>query len=104
MVENIDGKGENASTKTFSFSHNSFNSLSAHDHLTSPNGKILDVTKLKAFADDKLNVAQMTMSLSDRVENTVGKGENAGSQHFFLFPQCFPKLSSLGSLKVGRVW
>ena len=22
-------------------------------------------------------------------ENTVGKGENAGKQHFLLFPQCF---------------
>ena len=22
-------------------------------------------------------------------ENTVGKGENAGNQHFLLFPQCF---------------
>ena len=24
-------------------------------------------------------------------ENIVGKGENAGNQHFLLFPQCFPK-------------
>ena len=39
-----------------------------------------------------------------RVENIVGKGENAGYQHFLLFPQCFPKPSSLGSLKVGVVW
>ena len=23
------------------------------------------------------------------LENTVGKGENAGNQHFLLFPQCF---------------
>ena len=23
-------------------------------------------------------------------ENIVGKGENAGNQHFLLFPQCFP--------------
>ena len=42
----------------------------------------------------------MTISLYDRVENTVGKGENAGYQHFLIFPQCFPKPSSLGSLKV----
>ena len=26
-----------------------------------------------------------------RVENIVGKGENAGYQHFLLFPQCFQK-------------
>ena len=28
-------------------------------------------------------------SLLDREENTVGKGENAGYQHFLLFPLCF---------------
>ena len=56
-----------------------------------PNDKILDVTKLKAFADDKLNVARMMIFVLDRVENTVGKGENAGCQHFLLFLQCFPK-------------
>ena len=27
------------------------------------------------------------------LENTVGKGENAGNQHFLLFPQCFLLLS-----------
>ena len=26
-----------------------------------------------------------------RAENTVGKRENAGYQHFLLFPQCFQK-------------
>ena len=36
----------------------------------------------------------------DRVENIVGKGQNAGYQHFLLFPQCFQKLSFSGSLKV----
>ena len=29
------------------------------------------------------------ISLFDRVENTVGKGENAGYQYFLLFPQFF---------------
>ena len=42
------------------------------------NDKILDVTKLKAYADDKLNIARMMVSLLHKVENTVGKGENAG--------------------------
>ena len=40
----------------------------------------------------------------DRLENTVGKGENAGYQQFLLFPQCFPKPSPLGLLKVETVW
>ena len=62
------------------------------------------MTKLKAFADNKLKVAKMMIVLFDRAEKkTVGKGENAGYQHFLLFPQCFLKPSSLGSLKVGIV-
>ena len=43
----------------------------------------------------------MGISLFGRVKNTVEKGENADEQHFLLFPQPFPKLSSLPSLKVG---
>ena len=35
------------------------------------------------------------------MENTVGKGENAGDQQFLLFPQCFQKLSSSMSLKLA---
>ena len=70
-----------------------------------PNNKILDLTKLKAYADDKINLAQMMISVfDDRVENIVGKGENAGYQHFHLFSQCFQKASFLGSLKVRTVW
>ena len=46
-------------------------------------------TKFKAFADDKLNVAKIMISVFDRVENIVGKGENAGYQYFLLLPQCF---------------
>ena len=64
-----------------------------------PNDNILDCTKLKAFADVKLNDAKMMISLFYRVENIVGKGENAGHQHFLLFPQCFPKCSFLGVVK-----
>ena len=35
------------------------------------------------------------------VENLAGKGENAGYQHFLLFPQILPKDFFSGSLKVG---
>ena len=52
-----------------------------------PINKILDVIKFKAFADNKFNIAKMMISLFDTVENTVRKGENAGFQHFLLFPQ-----------------
>ena len=68
-----------------------------------PNGKILYMTKLKTFAGDKINVAQMMISVFDWVENSVGKGENAGYQHFLLFPR-FQKASFSGVLKVKIVW
>ena len=38
------------------------------------------------------------------MEKIVGKGENAGYQHFLLFPQYFPKGCSAGLLKVVIVW
>ena len=66
---------------------------------------MLDFTKLKAFADDKINVMQTLKFAFGRVENIVGKGENAGYQHYLLFAQCFfQKASFSGSLKVGIVW
>ena len=69
-----------------------------------PNDNYFGMIELKTFADDKLIVAKKTISICDRVENTVGKEENAGYQHFLLLRQCFPKPSSLGLLKVGIVY
>ena len=37
--------------------------------------------------------------LFDRVENIVGKGENAGYQHFLLFLQCLQKTAFTEPLK-----
>ena len=54
-----------------------------------PNNKILDLFKLKEFVDDKSNIIQNFKFVLGRVENIVGKGENAGYQHFLLFLQCF---------------
>ena len=56
-----------------------------------PSDKTLESYKLKAFADDKMNVAEMMtyMYLGVRVENIVGIGENAGNQHFLLSLHCF---------------
>ena len=50
------------------------------------------------------NVAKVMISILDRVENNVGKGENASYQHFLLFQRCFRKSSLLELLKVGIVW
>ena len=46
---------------------------------------------MKAFADDKLNVTRNVKVVFHRIENIVGKEENAGYQHFLLFPRCFQK-------------
>ena len=46
----------------------------------------------------------MMICVTDRVENIVGKGENAGYQHFLRFPQCFQKPYFPGSSKVGIMW
>ena len=56
-----------------------------------PHSQILDLSKLRAFADDNLNVNQKLKFVFGRVENIVVKGENADYQHFFLFPECFLK-------------
>ena len=38
------------------------------------------------------------------VENIVEKEENAGYQHFLLFPQCFQKPTPWRPLKFGIMW
>ena len=65
------------------------------DELTPlPDDKILGLPKLKAFADNKLNITQNVKVIFHSIENIVGKEENAGYQHFLLFPQCFQKAFS----------
>ena len=79
------------------------NTIQSINHF--PSDKILALTKLKAFADNKIIIViQKLKFVLGRVENIVGKGENAGYQHFLLFPQCFLKLSFPEVLKVGIVW
>ena len=92
MVENIVGKGENAGYQHFLLFPQYFQKASFSSSLKVgsvwygvnpfPNDKILDQTKLKAFADDKLNVTKMIISVFDRVENIVGKGEIACTSDF----------------------
>ena len=100
--EQSSGKGliqrtyRNCFTQPTYLTKNAYNSL--------PNNNILDWTKLKAFADNKFNLAKMIIFLLDRLKKIVGKGENAGYQHCLLFQQYFQKTVSSGSLKVGIVW
>ena len=80
---------------------NSENSLnSSYSYFNSlPNDKILDRSKLKALADDKINVAQKLKFVSWMVEDILGKGETAGYQHFLLFAQYFQKSFLVGVIK-----
>ena len=45
-----------------------------------------DCSKLKALANDKIDVTAKLKLVLGRVENIMGKGENAGYHHFLLFP------------------
>ena len=66
-----------------------------------PNNNFSDWSKFKVFADDKRNVTKKQKFFLGLAENIVRKREDAGYQHFLLFPQCFQKVSFSGSLKSG---
>ena len=64
------------------------------DHLNSLlNDKILEWSKLKAFADDKINVNEKLKFDMGRVENIGGKGENRDYFLWFCtkYITCFSK-------------
>ena len=64
------------------------------DFKSLPNDKILDVTKLKAFADDNMNVAQMLISVF--VENHCWKRRKCWLSSFLPFPTMFSRGFFLG--------
>ena len=101
-VENSVGNGENAGYQHFLLFSNCFQKPSFSGSLKVKN--ILDRSKIKAFTDIKILVTGKSKFGMGRIENMVGKGENAGYQHFLLFPHCFQKPSFSRSLKVGIVW
>ena len=43
-----------------------------------PSDKILDWSKFKVFADNKINATEKLKIVMGRIENIIGKGENAG--------------------------
>ena len=57
--------------------------------------KSMTLQNSKAFASDKINVTYKLKFVLGMVENLLGKGENAGYQHFLLFPKGFQKTPSL---------
>ena len=56
-------------------------------------------TTVKQYAPD-LSI----QGAKKKKKKIVGKGENAGYQHFLLFPQCFQKASFTDVLKVIIMW
>ena len=61
------------------------------NHVNSlPKDKMLDMSKLKAFAGDKLKTMKVMISLCDRVENT-GKRRKCWLPAFSPFPTVFSK-------------
>ena len=54
-----------------------------------PKDKILALTKLQAFADDKFNVAKIVNYVFETVENIVGKRRKFRLPAFFPFPTMF---------------
>ena len=62
-----------------------------------PDNKILALTKLEAFADDKLNEIQIIELVFHGVENIVGKGMLVTS--IFPFPTMFSRYFFLRAVK-----
>ena len=50
------------------------------------------------------NFDENVRKLSEQVENTEGKGENACYKQFLLFPHCFQKICTEDKQRQGSVW
>ena len=59
---------------------------------------------MNAFADDKLNVAKMVISVIDKVENISFYHSTYLYKQFLIFPQCFQKASFEDASKGVIVW
>ena len=64
--------------------------------------KILDFSKLKAFTDNKINVTQKLKFVSGRVQNNLGKEENAYYQHFSFSDNVFKILTQTKKYATDR--
>ena len=54
-----------------------------------PKQQVLDLSKLKEYADDNFKFDENDRKFSKWVENTVEKGKIAHYEQFLLFSQCF---------------
>ena len=100
-IENIVGKGEITGTSNISlsimFSEGSFPKPVKRCHFMGM-GQLFSkrqnfrLVQIESICRRQKKPIKMKFYLG-REENIVEKGENAGYQHFLLFPQCFQKLS-----------
>ena len=58
---------------------------------------------VKSYLDNKRDVIEKLKLALERAKNMVGKGENAGNQHFLFYLPCFQKAFYTGSFKVRIV-
>ena len=82
--------------RIFSISYYAFHSLL--------NDKILDWSKLRAFADNKIKVLKMMIFVFDRVEKNVENRRKCWLLAFSPFSTMFSKAFYPWSLKAGIVW
>ena len=106
--ENIVEKGKMVVDRTHFLMFPSFFRLPFHLRVVKSLDRAINSTKRQNFRlvriksicrrQNKCNLK--TEILLGMVRKHCGKGENAGYQHFLLFPQCFQKASFSRSLKV----
>ena len=66
-----------------------------------PNDRFLNLSKLKAFADDKVNLAEKLKLVLGGVENIVGKEEMLVTSIFTFSHSVFKRLPFQGRFKSG---
>ena len=105
-LENISGKGENPGNQHFLLFRQCFLPYVRQIECFEQHLTLCHKTKFYTGPNWKqttILLVKMIIYVLVREEN-VGEGENAGYQHFLLFPQCFHKPSCARSLKFGIVW
>ena len=63
--------------------------------------KILDLSKLKTFLDEKINLIKNLWTVFEKVENILGKRKIADNQYFLFSIHCFLRASFSGPLTLG---
>ena len=91
-VENIAGKRENEGLDYYflHFLQNSIGNLSLGRFV--PNNKILTLTKLKTYADDKIIVTEKLKFVLGKVENIVEKEKMLATSIFSFFHNVFKRI------------